>query len=155
MLLLPYFNLKIGIFRGGCLTGPLHQGAELHGFLNYLIKAAREKKIYKIFGYNGKQVRDNIHSEDVVSVLWSYYKTKNNNGVYNLGGGRSNSCSILEIIDILKKKYRLKLKYKILRSNRIGDHIWYISDMTKFKKKHKNWKIKKTLSQIIDEMVYN
>jgi len=150
-----YFNLKIGIFRGGCLTGPLHQGAELHGFLNYLIKAAKEKKIYKIFGYKGKQVRDNIHSEDVVSALWNYYKTKNNNGVYNLGGGRNNSCSILEIIDILKKKYRLKLKYKILRSNRIGDHIWYISDMSKFKKKHKNWKIKKTLNQIIDEMVNN
>ena len=149
-----YFNLKIGIFRGGCLTGPLHQGAELHGFLNYLIKTAKENKIYKIYGYKGKQVRDNIHSEDVVSALWEFYKIKNNSGVYNLGGGRKNSCSILEVIEILKEKYNIKLKYKFIKTNRIGDHIWYISDMSKFKKKHKNWKIKKTLNQIIEEMVY-
>jgi len=150
-----YFNLKIGIFRGGCLTGQLHQGAELHGFLSYLIKAAKKKKIYKIFGYKGKQVRDNIHSEDVASALWEFYKTNNNSGVYNIGGGRNNSCSILEIIDTLKNKYNIKLKYKIKKTNRSGDHIWYISDMTKFKKKHKNWKIKKSLNQIIKEMVKN
>lgn len=150
-----YFNLKIGIFRGGCLTGPLHQGAELHGFLNYLIKAAKEKKIYKIFGYKGKQVRDNIHSEDVVSALWEYYKTYNNSGVYNIGGGRNNSCSILEVIDLLKKKYKINLKHKIIKTHRIGDHIWYISDMTKFKKIHKNWKIKKTLDQTIYEIINN
>tara|TARA_Y100000590_G_C15684018_1_gene1000884 strand:+ start:577 stop:1623 length:1047 start_codon:yes stop_codon:yes gene_type:complete len=147
-----YFNLKIGIFRGGCLTGPLHQGAELHGFLNYLIKAAKEKKTYKIYGYKGKQVRDNIHSSDVVLALWNFYKTKNNSGVYNIGGGRANSCSILEIIKILKEKYNLKLNYKIIKSNRIGDHKWYISDMSKFKRKHKNWKIKKSLKEIINEM---
>ena len=150
---LKYFNLKVGIFRGGCLTGPLHRGAELHGFLNYLIKAAKEKKMYKIFGYKGKQVRDNIHSEDVVSALWEFYKTNNNSGVYNLGGGRENSCSILEVISILEKKYNIKLKYKIKKNNRIGDHIWYISDMSKFKKKHKKWKIKKTLDETIKEMV--
>ena len=150
-----YFGLKIGIFRGGCLTGPLHQGTELHGFLNYLIKAAKENKTYNIFGYKGKQVRDNIHSKDVVSALWEFYKTKNNSGVYNMGGGRKNSCSIIEIIDILKKKYGIKLKYKITRKNRIGDHIWYISDMTRFKQKHKNWKIKKPLDKIIHEMVKN
>ena len=150
---LKYFNLKIGVFRAGCLTGPLHQGAELHGFLNYLIKTAKEKKVYKIFGYKGKQVRDNLHSEDVVSALWEFYKTKNNCGVYNFGGGRINSCSILEVIDILKKKYNIKLKYKIIKTNRSGDHIWYISDISKFKKKHKKWKIKKSLDQIIDEMV--
>tara|TARA_Y100000590_G_scaffold33501_1_gene36749 strand:- start:2060 stop:3106 length:1047 start_codon:yes stop_codon:yes gene_type:complete len=152
---LKYFNLKIGIFRGGCLTGPLHQGAELHGFLNYLIKAAKEKKTYKIFGYKGKQVRDNLHSEDVASALWEFYKTKNNSGVYNLGGERRNSCSILEVINILKKKYNLNLKYKIKKQNRVGDHIWYISDMSKFKKKHKNWKIKRSLRELIDEMVKN
>ena len=152
---LKYFNLKVGIFRGGCLTGPLHRGAELHGFLNYLIKAAKEKKMYKIFGYKGKQVRDNIHSEDVVSALWEFYKTNNNSGVYNLGGGRENSCSILEVISILEKKYNIKLKYKIKKNNRIGDHIWYISDMSKFKKKHKNWKIKKSLNEIINEMINN
>ncbi len=150
-----YFNLKIGIFRAGCLTGPLHQGAELHGFLNYLIKAAKEKKTYNIFGYKGKQVRDNIHSSDVVSALWEFYKTKSNSGVYNMGGGRTNSCSILEVIDYLRKNYNIKMKFKILKSNRIGDHIWYISNMSKFKKKHKKWKIKKKLNQIIDEMVRN
>ena len=148
-----YFNLKIGIFRAGCLTGPLHQGAELHGFLSYLIKAAKEKKKYIIFGYKGKQERDNIHSEDVVSALWEFYKTKNNSGIYNIGGERKNSCSILEIIDILKKKYNIKLNYKIRKSNRSGDHIWYISDMSKFKKKHKKWKIKNSLSKIIEEMI--
>ena len=151
---LKYFNLKVGIFRAGCLTGPLHQGTELHGFLNYLIKMAKEKKTYNIFGYKGKQVRDNIHSEDVVSALWEFYKVKNNNGIYNMGGGRKNSCSILEAIDILQKKHNIKMKYKILKVNRIGDHIWYISDMSKFKKKHSNWKIKKSLNQIINDMVY-
>ena len=150
---LKYFNLKIGIFRGGCLTGPLHKGGELHGFLNYLIKTAKEKKTYKIFGYKGKQVRDNMHSEDVVSALWEFYKTKNNCGIYNLGGGRKNSCSILEVINILKKKYNINLKYNIKKNNRIGDHIWYVSDMSKFRKKHKKWKITKTLDKIIKEMV--
>ena len=150
-----YFNLKIGIFRAGCLTGPLHQGVKLHGFLNYLIRTVKENKVYKIFGYKGKQVRDNIHSEDVVSALWEFYKVKNNSGIYNIGGGRNNSCSILEIISFLKKKYNIKLKYKILKSNRIGDHIWYISDNSKFKTKHKNWKIKKSLNEIINEMLKN
>jgi CDP-paratose 2-epimerase len=152
---LKYFNLKIGIFRAGCLTGPLHKGAELHGFLSYLIKMAKEKKTYKVFGYKGKQVRDNIHSEDVVSALWEFYKVKNNSGIYNMGGGRKNSCSILEIIDTLKKKYKIQMKYKITKTNRIGDHIWYISDMGRFRKKHKNWKINKTLNQIVDEMIKN
>ena len=108
-----------------------------------------------IYGYKGKQVRDNIHSEDVVSALWEFYKVKNNSGVYNIGGGRKNNCSILEAIDTLKKKYNLRLKFKIKKINRSGDHIWYISDMTKFKQKHKNWKIKKSLDQIIHEMVKN
>ena len=150
-----YFGLKIGIFRGCCLTGSLHQGAELHGFLSYLIKTAKEGKKYSIFGYKGKQVRDNIHSEDVVDAIWEFYKTKNNNGVYNIGGGRANSCSILETIDILKKKYDLKLKYKIMKENRSGDHIWYISDNSKFESIHKNWKIKRNLESIIEEIVIN
>jgi len=148
-----YFGLKIGIFRGCCLTGPLHQGAELHGFLSYLIKAAKHRKKYFIFGYKGKQVRDNIHSEDVVNAIWEFYKTKNNNGVYNIGGGRSNSCSILEIIDILKKKYDTELKYKIMKQNRSGDHIWYISDNSKFESLHKNWKIQRNLESIIEEII--
>jgi len=150
-----YFNLKIGIFRGSCLTGPLHQGAELHGFLSYLVKASKKNKKYYIFGHKGKQVRDNIHSEDVANALWHFYKTKNNNGVYNIGGGRSNSCSILEVIDFLKNQYGIITKYQILKENRSGDHIWYISDNSKFKKLHKNWKIKKNLKSIISEIVKN
>jgi|TARA_Y100000310_G_scaffold196206_1_gene196250 CDP-paratose 2-epimerase len=150
-----YFNLKVGIFRGCCLTGPLHQGVELHGFLNYLIKVAKERKKYYIFGYKGKQVRDNIHSEDVVKALWEFYKTKNNSGVYNIGGGRTNSCSILEVINILKKKYDINLNYKLLKENRSGDHIWYISNNSKFQTRHKNWKIKRKLGSIISEIVEN
>ena len=115
-----YFNLKIGVFRGSCLTGPLHKGAELHGFINYLIKAAKEKKKYYIFGYKGKQVRDNMHSKDVTHGLWQFYKTKNNSGVYNIGGGRRNSCSILEIIDILKNKHDIVTKYQILKKGIIA-----------------------------------
>ena len=150
-----YFGLKVGIFRGSCLTGPLHRGAELHGFLSYLIKAAKKKKKYYIFGYKGKQVRDNIHSEDVVQALWEFYKTKNNSGIYNIGGGRLNSCSILEVIDLLKRKHGLVTKYEMIKTNRSGDHIWYISDNSKFKILHKNWKIKRNLNSIISEIVEN
>ena len=113
------------------------------------------KKKYNIFGYKGKQVRDNIHSEDVVSALWEFYKVKNNSGIYNIGGGRSNSCSVLEVIDILKKKHNIETKFKILKQNRSGDHIWYISDNSKFQKKHKNWKIRRNLDSIISEIVYD
>tara|TARA_B100000686_G_C16746461_1_gene949721 strand:- start:438 stop:1484 length:1047 start_codon:yes stop_codon:yes gene_type:complete len=150
-----YFDLKVGIFRGGCLTGSLHRGAELHGFLSYLIKAAKERKKYYIFGYKGKQVRDNIHSEDVVQALWEFYKEKNNSGVYNIGGGRSNSCSILEAIDILKRNYDLDTNYQLLKNNRSGDHIWYISNNSKFMKSHKSWKIRRNLDSIISEIVEN
>jgi len=150
-----YFNLDIGIFRAGCLTGSLHRGAELHGFLSYLIKAAKKGKKYFIFGYKGKQVRDNIHSEDVIQALWEFYKTKNNSGVYNIGGGRSNSCSILEMVDILKNQHNIKLNYQILKKNRSGDHIWYISDNSKFRNKHKNWKIKWNLNNIVSEILEN
>ena len=150
-----YFNLKIGVFRGSCLTGPLHKGAELHGFLSYLVKASMKKKKYYIFGHKGKQVRDNIHSEDIANALWHFYKTKNNSGVYNIGGGRLNSCSILEVIDFLKNEYSIITKHKILKKNRSGDHIWYISDNSKFKSIHKKWKIKKSLKNIISEIIEN
>ena len=113
---------------------------------NNLLVSASPKKINEI---------ENIHSEDVANALWLFYKTKNNNGVYNIGGGRSNSCSILEVIDFLKNQYDIITKYQILKENRSGDHIWYISDNSKFKKLHKNWKIKKTLKDIVSEIVEN
>ena len=127
-----YFGLKTGIFRGGCLTGPSHAGAELHGFLSYLIKCFISKKPYTIFGYNGKQVRDNIHSYDLVSAFHEFYLNPRIGEVYNIG---------------------TKLDYTISKDNRIGDHIWYISDVTKFKEHYPNWTYKYDIDMIINEMI--
>jgi CDP-paratose 2-epimerase len=128
-----YFGMKTGIFRGGCLTGPSHAGAELHGFLSYLIKCFISKKPYTIFGYNGKQVRDNIHSYDLVSAFHEFYLRPRIGEVYNIGGSRHSNISMLESIDKISSILGTKLDYKISKDNRIGDHIWYISDVTKFK----------------------
>jgi CDP-paratose 2-epimerase len=149
-----YFGLKTGIFRGGCLTGPDHAGAELHGFLSYLVKCVVHDKPYTIFGYKGKQVRDNIHSQDILNMFWEFHLNPKCGEVYNIGGGRDNSCSILEAIDKINiyanKKWNL---YSINEQNRIGDHIWYITDLTKFKKHYPNWNINISLDNIIQEMV--
>ena len=128
-----YFGIKTGIFRGGCLTGPSHAGAELHGFLSYLIKCFISKKPYTIFGYNGKQVRDNIHSYDLVSAFHEFYLSPRIGEVYNIGGSRHSNISMLESIDKISSILGTKLNYTISKDNRIGDHIWYISDVTKFK----------------------
>ncbi len=149
-----YFNMKTVCFRGGCLTGSNHSGAELHGFLSYLIRCNLEKKKYFIFGYKGKQVRDNIHSKDLVSQFWEFYKKPKFGEVYNTGGGKHSNCSVLEAIHLVQKKTKIKMNYKILKNNRIGDHIWWISDLTKFRKDYKNWKFKYNLEQIIDEIIF-
>jgi CDP-paratose 2-epimerase len=148
-----YFNLNVGIFRGGCLTGPQHSAVELHGFLAYIVDCAVNKKPYRIFGYRGKQVRDQIHSNDVVNAFWHFHQNPKKGEAYNLGGCKHNSASVLEVIDILKKDFGLKLDYEILPENRIGDHICYYSDMGKFKKDFPNWMIKKGLHEIIQEIV--
>ena len=149
-----YFNLNTVVFRGGCLTGENHSGAELHGFLSYLVKTHINKKNYSIFGYKGKQVRDNIHSYDVVTAFNEFIKKPKKGGlVYNLGGGRNNSCSILEAINIIENMSGIKSKYKILRLNRIGDHIWWITDNSKFKKDYPKWKIKYSLKKSLEEMI--
>lgn len=149
-----YFNLKTVTFRGGCLTGENHSGAELHGFLSYLVKSIISKKKYTIFGYKGKQVRDNIHSLDVVNAFYEFFKNPKKGGkVYNLGGGRNNSCSVLEAINLIENISGIKANFKIIKKNRIGDHIWWISDNSKFKKDYPNWKIKMSLKKSIRKMI--
>lgn len=150
-----YFHLKTGIFRGGCLTGPQHSAVELHGFLTYIVHCALNKRHYRIFGYKGKQVRDQIHSRDVVRAFYEFYKKPKEGAVYNIGGGKYNSASTLEIIDILKKDFGLKLKYAYKQSNRIGDHICYYSDMAKFKRDYPRWGVKIKIHEIIEEILKN
>ena len=149
-----YFNLNTVCFRGGCLTGENHSGAMLHGFLSFLVKSIIKKKQYSIFGYKGKQVRDNIHSLDVVSAFNEYIKNPKKGGnVYNLGGGRENSCSILEAIKLIEKISEKDSRYRILNKNRKGDHIWWITDNSKFKKDFPNWKIKISLINSLEQMI--
>jgi CDP-paratose 2-epimerase len=148
-----YFGIKTGIFRGGCLTGPSHAGAELHGFLSYLIKCFISKKPYTIFGYNGKQVRDNIHSYDLVSAFHEFYLNPRIGEVYNIGGSRHSNISMLESIDKISSILGTELNYTISKDNRIGDHIWYISDVTKFKSHYPNWEYKYNIDSIIEEMI--
>ena len=138
---------------GGCLTGPSHSGAELHGFLSYLVKCCLKGKLYKVYGYKGKQVRDNIHSSDLVNMIWEFIKKPSRGEVYNVGGGIKNSCSILEAISLIENITKKKMKYKIIKQNRIGDHIWYITNLKKFKKNYPNWKLKYSLKKIISEIV--
>lgn len=149
-----YFKLKTGVFRGGCLTGPNHKSTELHGFLSYLIKCIVTDKKYTIIGYQGKQVRDNIHSEDLLEAFWSFYLNPKYGEIYNIGGGRDNSISIIEAINltnnILNKKWD---NYEMIDKNRIGDHIWYITDLTKFKKDFPKWEIKHDIKSIINSII--
>jgi CDP-paratose 2-epimerase len=147
-----YFGLKTGTFRGGCLTGPNHSGVELHGFLNYLFRVARDRGQYTIFGYKGKQVRDNIHSADVISAFEAFHESPRPGEVYNLGGCRENSCSMLEAISAAEELTGHKFNSTYKDENRKGDHICYISDMKKFKADYPNWSIQKPLRQIYLEL---
>lgn len=149
-----YFGMNVGIFRGGCLTGPNHAGAELHGFLSYLVKCILNDKPYTIFGYKGKQVRDNIHSWDLVNMFWHFHQNPKKGEVYNAGGGRDNSTSILEAIDTINRIAGTNWSnYTISEQNRIGDHIWYISDLTKFKTHYPDWNITISLEETISQMI--
>jgi CDP-paratose 2-epimerase len=145
-----YFNMPVGVFRGGCLTGARHSGAELHGYLSYFFKAAKEGRRYTIFGYKGKQVRDQIHSYDVVRAFEEFILNPKPGEVYNLGGGKDNSVSILESIDRVQQ-LGFKLDYTYDPVNRIGDHICYYSDLTKMKRDFPNWSITRSLDSIFDE----
>ena len=148
-----YFGLKTGTFRGGCLTGQNHSGVKAHGFLSYLVKCAMTGEKYYINGYGGKQVRDNIHSSDVVSAFYEFYKNPKPGEVYNIGGGNLSNCSILEAIELIYKISGKRVDYELLETPREGDHIWYISDMTKFRNHYPNWIQKYDLIKIIKEMI--
>jgi CDP-paratose 2-epimerase len=147
-----YFGMKTGVFRGGCLTGPNHSGAQLHGFLAYLMKCAITGNQYTIFGYNGKQVRDNIHSHDLVNMFWHFYSNPKSGEVYNAGGGRFANCSMLEAIQLCESITGNKMNYVYSDANRIGDHIWYISDLSKFKTHYPGWHWQYDLQTTLEEI---
>ncbi len=151
-----YFDMNVGVFRGGCLTGPQHSGTQLHGFLSYLMKCAITGDHYTIFGYNGKQVRDNIHAWDLVNMFWHFYNAPRKGEVYNAGGGRFANCSMKEAILICENITGNKMNYSYSDSNRIGDHIWYISNLNKFKSHFPEWdwkySLENTMEQIFEAM---
>ena len=146
-------GLKTACFRAGCITGPNHSGAKLHGFLSYLVKSSLQNKNYTLIGYKGKQVRDNIHSEDLVSCFWEFYKKPKMGEVYNTGGGRYSNCSIVEALNLVQTITGIKIKKKILKENRVGDHIWYVSSMNKFKRDYPNWRQSYSSKKIIQELI--
>jgi CDP-paratose 2-epimerase len=148
-----YFGMNVGVFRGGCLTGPNHSGVELHGFLSYLVKVAATGETYTVFGYKGKQVRDNIHSYDVIRAIEEFARNPRPGEVYNIGGGRSNSVSILEAFEIAEGLTGRKINWVYNEESRIGDHICYISNLSKLKSHYPDWQITRSLEQIFEEIV--
>ena len=147
-----YFGMKACCLRGSCLTGPNHSGVELHGFLSYLVKCNLEGKKYSIFGYKGKQVRDNIHSLDVARFIHAFIENPRSGEVYNLGGGRGNSCSVLEAFEMIEAVSGKKMLYEYVEKNREGDHICYISNLKKMTIHYPGWGITKTLTHIFQEI---
>ena len=148
-----YFKMNVGVFRGGCLTGPSHSAVELHGFLSYLVKVALSGGTYSVLGYKGKQVRDNIHSYDVVSAIEEFSQNPRPGEVYNLGGGRENSISIIEVVRRLEQMTGRKMNWRYVEEARKGDHICYISNLAKFKSHYPNWKLTRSLGNILEEIV--
>ena len=146
-------GLKTACFRAGCITGPNHSGAKLHGFLSYLVKSSLSKKKYSIIGYKGKQVRDNLHSFDLVNCFWEFYKKPKNGEVYNIGGGRYSNCSVMEALNLVEKLTNIKIQKQIIKTPRVGDHIWYISNLSKFKKHYPKWKQKYNTKKILEELI--
>ncbi|HJU09406.1 MAG TPA: NAD-dependent epimerase/dehydratase family protein, partial [Candidatus Binataceae bacterium] len=147
-----YFDMPVGVFRGGCLTGPQHAAVELHGYLAYIVMCAITGRPYTIYGYKGKQVRDQIHSRDVASLFLQFFQQPRSGEIYNLGGGRENSISLLETIDVLKGM-GFSLNYQMVEQNRVGDHICYISDLTKLNSHFPKWHLEYDLNRIITELV--
>jgi len=147
-----YFNMKTAVFRGGCLTGPMHSGTMLHGFLSYLMKCAIDKRSYTIFGYKGKQVRDNIHSYDLITAFDCFYKNPRYGEVYNMGGSRFSNCSLLEAIKMCEKITGNKMLVSYSDKNRVGDHIWWISDIRKFQNHYPEWRYKYSLFDTLTQI---
>lgn len=150
-----YFGMKVGVFRPGCITGKAHKGAELHGFLSYLVKCIREQKPYKVFGYKGKQVRDQIHAYDLVSAFYEFIQNPRPGEVYNIGGGRERSVSVLEAIKLIENKTGKKSIVEILPEPRKGDRCWDIHDVSKFRAHYPNWDYKYSLLDIIKDLCNN
>jgi CDP-paratose 2-epimerase len=148
-----YFHLPTGIFRGGCLTGPAHKGVELHGFLSYLVKCVVSGRTYNVFGYKGKQVRDNIHSYDLINAFYYFYRQPRFGEVYNMGGGRHSNCSVIEAFEMAEAASGKKAQTEYKDENRKGDHIWYISDVGKFRSHYPDWSYKYSLNTIIEDIV--
>ncbi len=147
-----YFNMPTACFRGGCLTGPAHAGTELHGFLSYLMKCTVSGRPYRVFGYKGKQVRDNIHSFDLVEAFVAFVRAPRVGEVYNIGGSRHCNCSMLEAIALCEEISGRKLSWEYVEDNRIGDHIWWISDVRKFREHYPEWNFRYGLREILEEI---
>jgi CDP-paratose 2-epimerase len=148
-----YFHMNVGVFRGGCLTGPSHSAVELHGFLSYLVKVALRGERYTVYGHKGKQVRDNIHSHDVVCAIEEFAANPRPGEVYNLGGGRGNSVSMLEAIGLVEQLTGRKLRWQYVEESRTGDHICYISNMAKFRSHYPGWRITRGIDAILEDIV--
>jgi len=148
-----YFDMKTACFRGGCLTGPGHSGAELHGFLAYLARCAVTGRPYTVYGYKGKQVRDNIHAADLVEAFLHFFRAPRRGEVYNIGGGRHANCSMLEAIDLVEGVSGRKLAWTYTETNRTGDHIWWISDIAKFQTHYPGWRLEFGIREIIEQVV--
>src|SRR5450432_2175102 len=147
-----YFGMPTACFRGGCLTGPAHAGTELHGFLSYLMKCTVSGRPYRVFGYKGKQVRDNIHSFDLVAAFAEFVRAPRVGEVYNMGGSRHCNCSMLEAIELCEEMSGRKLSWEYVEENRIGDHIWWISDVGKFREHYPQWNFHYGLGEILEEI---
>ena len=150
-----YFGIKTACFRGGCLTGPDHSGTQLHGFLSYLMKCVMTSTPYTVFGYKGKQVRDNIHSQDLVNAFDHFYRAPRVAEVYNIGGGRFCNCSMLEAIALCEEIADKKLEWSYAETNRVGDHIWWISDIGKFSEHFPAWRLQYDLRAILEQIFEN
>jgi CDP-paratose 2-epimerase len=148
-----YFGMRTACFRGGCLTGPAHSGAELHGFLAYLVKCGVTGRRYTVFGYKGKQVRDNIHSHDLVTAFWRFFEAPRLGEVYNIGGGPAANCSMLEAITLIQEMTGRELEWVYSDTNRAGDHIWWVSDIRRFAEHYPGWGIRYDLQRTLREMV--
>jgi CDP-paratose 2-epimerase len=144
-----YFGMKTVCFRGGCLTGPGHSGTQLHGFLAYLMKCAATGLPYTVFGYKGKQVRDNIHSADLIAAFHAFFQSPRNGEVYNIGGGRESHCSMLEAIALCQEITGREMSWSYSEDHRVGDHIWYVSDLTRFKEHYPDWRITHDVPEIL------
>ena len=147
-----YFGMRTACFRGGCLTGPNHSGAQLHGFLSYLMKCTLTGTPYTVFGYKGKQVRDNIHSADLVRAFDAFFRSPRSGAVYNMGGGRQSNCSMLEAISLCQEITGRELQWTYRDENRVGDHVWWVSDLTRFQSHFPGWSLQYDVPGILRDI---